>query len=178
MRRTIKAILIICVMSSCGATMKEPQKTLPPLVISPVSTIAPTTAPPLEAHEALQADIADVTTTTGAPLVSDPQDFIDQARATWGNCGEWRDTIIAVGGREEDWPTWSRILHIESRCIPTASNGACVGLTQIYFKVHEAWLSEFSFDKEDLLDPIKNLTFAVALQKSSGWSPWAYLNMP
>lgn len=177
MRRITKAIFIICIMSSCGTTAKEATETLPTLQLAPV-----TTQPILNAHEALQEDLATTTTTstttTEAPLVSDPLDFIDESRAMYGQCGEWHDTIIAVGGREEDWPTWSRVLWTESRCIPTASNGACVGLTQIYFEVHKAWLSEFGFGKEDLLDPVKNLTFAVALQKSSGWSPWAYLNMP
>jgi hypothetical protein len=118
-------------------------------------------------------------------LVSDPLDFIDESRAMHGKCGEWYDTLIAVGGRAEDWPIWSRVLWTESRCLPApnktreASAAAdCIGLTQIFFRVHQAWLSEFGFGREDLLDPVKNLTFAVALQKSSGWSPWAYLNMP
>jgi len=179
MRQITKAITIICVMSSCGSTMKVSTETLPPLQLAPA-----TTQPTLNAHEALQADLADITTTTTttteAPLVSDPLDFIDESRAMYGDCGEWHDTVIAVGGREEDWPTWSRVIHTESRCIPApgSAQADCIGLTQIFFRVHEAWLSEFGFGREDLLDPVKNLTFAVALQKSSGWSPWAYLNMP
>jgi len=159
--------------------MKVSTETLPPLQLAPA-----TTQPTLNAHEALQADLADLTTTTTttteAPLVSDPFDFIDESRAMYGDCGEWHDTIIAVGGREEDWATWSRVIHTESRCIPApgSAQADCIGLTQIFFKVHEAWLAEFGFGREDLLDPVKNLTFAVALQKSSGWSPWAYLNKP
>ena len=168
-------------MSSCGSTMKVSTETLPVLQLAPVTSQAP-----LNAHEALQADLATTTTTTTeAPLVSDPLDYIDESRAMYGNCGEWYETLIAVGGRAEDWPTWSRVLWTESRCLPApnktreASAAAdCIGLTQIFFRVHEAWLSEFGFGREDLLDPVKNLTFAVALQKSSGWSPWAYLNMP
>lgn len=179
MRRITKAILIICVMSSCGTTAKEATETLPTLQLAPV-----TTQPILNAHEALQADLATTTTTstttTEAPLVSDPFDFIDESRAMYGQCGEWHDTIIAVGGHEEDWPIWSRVLWTESHCLPAPgpATSDCIGLTQIFFRVHEAWLSEFGFGREDLLDPVKNLTFAVALQKSSGWSPWAYLNMP
>ena len=181
MRQITKAILIICVMSSCGSTIKVSTETLPVLQLAPVTT-QPVI---LNAHEALQADLATTTTTTEAPLVSDPLDFIDESRAMYGNCGEWYDTLIAVGGRAEDWPIWSRVIWIESRCLPApgktleASAAAdCIGLTQIFFRVHQAWLSEFGFGREDLLDPVKNLTFAVALQKSSGWSPWAYLNMP
>ena len=181
MRQITKAITIICVMSSCGSTMKVSTETLPVLQLAPVTSQAP-----LNAHEALQADLATTTTTTTeAPLVSDPLDYIDESRAMYGKCGEWYDTLIAVGGRAEDWPTWSRVIHTESRCLPApnktreASAAAdCIGLTQIFFRVHQAWLSEFGFSREDLLDPVKNLTFAVALQKSSGWSPWAYLNMP
>lgn len=179
MRRITKAILIICVMSSCGTTAKEATETLPTLQLAPV-----TTQPILNAHEALQADLAttttSTTTTTEAPLVSDPLDYIDESRAMYGKCGEWYETLIAVGGRAEDWPTWSRVLWTESRCLPAPgpATSDCIGLTQIFFRVHEAWLSEFGFGREDLLDPVKNLTFAVALQKSSGWSPWAYLNMP
>lgn len=176
MRQITKAIAIICVMSSCGTTAKEATPTLPTLRLAPVST-QPVI---LNAHEALQEDLA--TTTTGAPLVSDPLDFIDESRAMYGKCGEWYETLIVVGGRAEDWPTWSRVLWTESRCIPAPgknpSTADCIGLTQIFFRVHEAWLTEFGFGREDLLDPVKNLTFAVALQKSSGWSPWAYLNMP
>lgn len=166
-------------MSSCGTTAKEATETLPTLQLAPV-----TTQPILNAHEALQADLAttttSTTTTTEAPLVSDPLDYIDESRAMYGKCGEWYETLIAVGGRAEDWPTWSRVLWTESRCLPAPgpATSDCIGLTQIFFRVHEAWLSEFGFGREDLLDPVKNLTFAVALQKSSGWSPWAYLNMP
>jgi hypothetical protein len=181
MRQITKAILIVCVMSSCGSTMKVSTETLPVLQLAPVVSQAP-----LNAHEALQADLADATTTTTeVPLVSDPLDYIDESRAMYGKCGEWYETLIAVGGRAEDWPIWSRVLWTESRCLPApnktreASAAAdCIGLTQIFFRVHQAWLSEFGFGREDLLDPVKNLTFAVALQKSSGWSPWAYLNMP
>ena len=175
MRQITKAILIVCVMSSCGLTMKVSTETLPVLHLAPVTT-EPVI---LNAHDALQEDLA-TTTTTEAPLVSDPLDFIDESRAMYGKCGEWHDTIIAVGGRAEDWPIWSRVLWTESRCLPAPgpATSDCIGLTQIFFRVHEAWLSEFGFGREDLLDPVKNLTFAVALQKSSGWSPWAYLNMP
>jgi hypothetical protein len=179
MRQITKAILIVCVMSSCGTTMKEATETLPTLQLAPVTT-QPVI---LNAHEALQADLATTTTTTTTtevPLVSDPLDYIDESRAMYGQCGEWHDTVIAVGGREEDWPTWSRVIFTESRCLPQPGSASadCIGLTQIFFRVHEAWLAEFGFGREDLLDPVKNLTFAVALQKSSGWSPWAYLNMP
>lgn len=177
MRQITKAITIICVMSSCGSTMKIPNETIQ---LAPVTTQAVI----LNAHEALQEDLA-TTTTTEVPLVSDPLDYIDESRAMYGKCGEWYDTLIAVGGRAEDWPIWSRVLWTESRCLPApnktreASAAAdCIGLTQIFFRVHQAWLSDFGFSREDLLDPVKNLTFAVALQKSSGWSPWAYLNMP
>jgi len=159
--------------------MKVSTETLPVLQLAPVTT-QPVI---LNAHEALQEDLATTTTTTTeAPLVSDPLDYIDESRAMYGKCGEWYDTLIAVGGRAEDWPIWSRVLWTESRCIPAPGKNPatsdCIGLTQIFFRVHEAWLSEFGFSREDLLDPVKNLTFAVALQKSSGWSPWAYLNMP
>ena len=94
-------------MSSCGTTAKEATETLPTLQLAPV-----TTQPILNAHEALQADLAttttSTTTTTEAPLVSDPLDYIDESRAMYGKCGEWYETLIAVGGRAEDWPTWSR----------------------------------------------------------------------
>ena len=160
--------------------MKVSTETLPVLQLAPVTT-QPVI---LNAHEALQEDLA-TTTTTETPLVSDPLDYIDESRAMYGKCGEWYDTLIAVGGRAEDWPTWSRVIHTESRCLPApnktreaSATADCIGLTQIFFRVHQAWLSDFGFSREDLLDPVKNLTFAVALQKSSGWSPWAYLNMP
>ena len=79
-------------MSSCGTTMKVSTETLPVLQLAPVTT-QPVI---LNAHEALQEDLA-TTTTTEAPLVSDPLDYIDESRAMYGNCGEWYETLIAVG---------------------------------------------------------------------------------
>ena len=86
MRQTTKAILAICVMSSCGSTMKVSTETLPPLQLAPATT-QPVI---LNAHEALQADLADLTTTTTtttteAPLVSYPLDYIDESRAMYGD---------------------------------------------------------------------------------------------
>ena len=65
--------------------MKVSTETLPVLQLAPVTT-QPVI---LNAHEALQTDLATTTTTTEAPLVSDPLDYIDESRAMYGNCGEW-----------------------------------------------------------------------------------------
>lgn len=155
----------------------------------PPTTTTTTTQAPLET-----TTTSTTTTTTAAPetttttLSPEVIGFLEEAAARQAEvdmmaiahpqCAEWLPTLLEVGGRLEDWPTWSRVIWTESRCVPTADNGACVGLTQIYYEVHKVWLSEMGIDRQGLKDPVNNLRFAVALQASSGWSPWAYLRMP
>jgi len=105
------------------------------------------------------------------------QEAVDNMAVIYPMCAEWLPLLLQVGGKLEDWPTWSRVLGVETgrTCNPKADNGACVGLTQIYYEVHKKWLNDLGYTRDDLYDPEVNLRFAVMLQASSGWSPWAYL---
>lgn len=111
-------------------------------------------------------------------MIAVVEDLVATQATIYPRCAEYLPLLLEVGGRLEDWPIWSRVLWTESRCQPEADNGACVGLTQIYYEVHKKWLGDMGIDRAGLLDPRNNLRFAVALQASSGWSPWAYLNLP
>jgi ABC-type transport system substrate-binding protein len=169
LRRTI-IIMSMLAMSSCGVTA-APATTFAPLPLQPPSTPATTTT-------TTTTTTTVAPTTTIDPLVIAYQEAVTNAAVIYPRCAEWLPLLLEVGGQLEDWPVWSRVIWTESRCQPTADNGACVGLTQIYYDVHHKWLGDMGIDRNGLLEPAKNLRFAVALQASSGWSPWAYLNMP
>jgi hypothetical protein len=96
----------------------------------------------------------------------------DEARFTWGQCGEWHDLAISVGWPEEEWPTLNKIIWRESRCTMDAWNGHDAGLTQVN-QIHKKWLAEMGWTHpNDMFDPEKNLTFALRLWETSGWKPW------
>jgi hypothetical protein len=96
----------------------------------------------------------------------------DEARFTWGPCGEWHDLAISVGWPEEEWPTLSKVIWRESRCTIDAWNGHDAGLTQVN-QIHKKWLAEMGWNHpNDMFDPEKNLTFAFRLWSGSGWKPW------
>lgn len=97
---------------------------------------------------------------------------IDEARFTWGPCGEWHDLAISIGWPEEEWPTLSKVIWRESRCTIDAWNGHDAGLTQVN-QIHKKWLAEMGWNHpNDMFDPEKNLTFAFRLWSGSGWKPW------
>lgn len=54
-------------------------------------------------------------------------------------------------------------------------NGCCIGLFQIYWSVHRAWLQNSGIgDPSELLDPRVNAEAALALYRRNGnsWRPW------
>lgn len=55
------------------------------------------------------------------------------------------------------------IAYYESRFIPDVKNENCWGLMQINVKVHEDRIERLGFEKEELLDPYKNLIVAADL---------------
>lgn len=67
-----------------------------------------------------------------------------------------------------------QIAHRESRLDPTARNACCLGLFQIYYRVHRAWLADLGINgPDDLLDARANTTAAYALYQRNGWAPWS-----
>jgi hypothetical protein len=185
-RLTASAVLTLLVISSCGTGANTSSETSPSfqtvVITQPTTTtISTTTQPALNAHEALQEDLAETTstTTTETPLVSDPLDYIDEQRMLHGKCGEWHDLALEVGWLEEHWPMLSRILFRESRCTSDAWNGADAGLSQIN-QIHSKWLTDFGLEHpDDMFDPRNNLWFAYTLYSSReangqcGWKPWS-----
>lgn len=119
---------------------------------------------------------------------------IDEARAVYGKCGEWRELALAVGWPAEEWPTLSYVLHRESRCNIGSHNktdpmSGSRGLMQIngYWckksKWSEAgWLQDRGILStcDDLYDPEVNLRAGLAIwqygedKHGCGWrGPWA-----
>ena len=119
------------------------------------------------------------TTTTEVPLQFDAGDFIDEARNTYGECGEWYETAISVGWQPDEWDRLSAIMFRESRCQPDACSKSTsglkcrdAGLLQVN-QIHTKYLNDLGYDFPDsMLDPTLNLAFARRLYEGSGWSPW------
>ena len=98
--------------------------------------------------------------------------YVEAQTATWGACGQWHDIALLIGWPAEEWPTLSRVLYRESRCIPSAWNGHDAGLTQVN-QIHREWISQMGLTFPDsMFNPVENLRFALSLWNSSGWRPW------
>lgn len=170
-----RAIPIISVLFLLACSQPEAQQTtLPLLPVTPVVVI-PTTV-------ALQATTTtSTTTTTEVPLVSDVNDYIDEARALYGRCGEWYETALAAGwDLPTYWPDLSRIMHVESRCTPTAFSGSDAGLTQLN-RVHTGGMATLGYTwPDDAYTPFINLRYAWVLYRDAcindnGQRPWSYI---
>jgi hypothetical protein len=177
-----RAIPIISVLFLLACSQPEAQQTtLPLLPVTPVVVI-PTTV-------ALQATTTtSTTTTTEVPLVSDVNDYIDEARALYGRCGEWYETALAAGWELPTyWPDLSRIMYRESRCTPDACSKSTsglpcrdAGLTQIN-QVHRAGMASLGYTwPDDAFIPEINLRYAWVLYRdacinNNGQRPWSYI---
>lgn len=108
------------------------------------------------------------------------------------HCPEYATNVVRAGFSRE-LPTALRVMHKESRCIPTVFNGSdpnggSIGLFQInmfwckpsrYFK--DGWLQSQGIvaDCDDLYQPWTNMVAAKAIYDYSvehnggnGWQPW------
>ena len=67
-----------------------------------------------------------------------------------------------------------RIARRESGLKPAAKNSCCYGLFQLYFTVHQKWLSGVGVTSSgQLLDPLVNANAALTLyNRAGGWGPW------
>ena len=168
MKRVIGILLILC---SC-AVSAEPKPDLTPLRAAP-ATIGLTGIPPT-----LPTTTSLAPSTTQAP-VPEPlnisvEELVANARANYGVCGEWHDLALSVGWPALEWPRLAYVLYRESRCTPSAWNGADAGLSQIN-RIHKEWLSQMGWSyPDDMFDPKNNLTFAYRLWTTSGWKPWGF----
>lgn len=168
MKRVIPIVLFLSACGSPAAVTSIGSPATPLSVPATTTTVVTTTISTVPA----------TTTTTIDPWRIAYDEAITNMATVYPMCAQYLPILLNVGGRLEDWPIWSRIMGVETgrTCDPTADNGACVGLTQIYWDVHKDWLTDLGYTRDDLYHPAVNLRFAVMLQKSSGWSPWAYLN--
>jgi len=165
----MKRLLPLLLLAGCATNTAEPVELTPlpsaapqstVVITSPVSTtttLSPEAVVYLEALAAWQAQI-DVMT------LQHPR------------CAEWLPLLLEVGGKIEDWPIWSRVLWVESRCIDGLEGNGSIGLAQIQWSVHKEWALQMGITRDMMLTARPNLTFAVRLQQASGWSPWRYLN--
>ena len=127
----------------------------------------------------VQATTTTTTTTTEVPLQFDASDFIDEARNTHGECGEWYETAMSVGWQPDEWDRLSAIMFRESRCQPDACSKSTsglkcrdAGLLQVN-QIHTKYLNDLGYNFPDsMLDPTLNLAFARRLYEGSGWKPW------
>ena len=102
-------------------------------------------------------------------------------------CPEWWVVAIGAGWPEDravlevlDWIIWA-----ESRCQPDAIGDGSYGLTQIQWSVHDDWIVELGFERDELLEPATNLALAYQLYRTvdqdsayrCGFSPW-YMSQP
>lgn len=104
-----------------------------------------------------------------------------------GFCVEYIDEAMAAGWPSHDLPRLMRIMHRESRCIPTACSvpdrpdqRRCRdwGLMQINDYSWKGTVRRMGFKMNDMHDPLVNLIFARYLfeiaedSSGCGWSPW------
>lgn len=158
----MKRLLPLLLLVGCGSAAIPELPPLPPITVSiaPVETIAPVTT--------TTTTVPPTTTTTIDPIV-------ETMGIMYPRCAEWLPLLLEVGGNIDDWPTWSIVLWTESRCIDGLDNNGSVGLAQTQWNVHKDWALQMGIDRDMMKIARYNLTFAVALQQSSGWRPWAYL---
>jgi len=135
-----------------------PPATSAPTAAAPATTAVPTTAP---------ATTAAPTTTTPVRLPTAPSRAEAEAiiREVWP--AELADEAVRIAIRESN--LWAN-----------AQNWCCVGLFQIYWEVHDAWLGSVGVtERVQLFDARTNVVAAYALYQRAeaaygdGWSPWA-----
>jgi hypothetical protein len=87
-----------------------------------------------------------------------------------GQCPQWYGTAIGVGFDDSEWPTVDRIMYAESRCDPSAYNGAS-GVTGL-MQIMQFWAEDCGGIPSDLYDPWFNLACALHVRNVQGWGAW------
>lgn len=147
---------------------------------APAVIESPTPVPTQSREPLLNRQLPPTTTTTTTIPLS-PEQIIENARAEYGQCGEFYETAIAVGWPAEEWPQLSKIMYRESRCLPEAcsesdSGRVCRdwGLMQINEYSWRRTILSQGYEMKDMWNPQHNLSFALWLWHSYGWTPWKY----
>lgn len=115
----------------------------------------------LDSLDLMPTALASATATATAERKSPPSPAADPEqiiRAAWPD--ELEDRAVAIAFRE-------------SRLVPTARNACCLGLFQIHWAAHRAWLAGIGITAAgELLDAATNAAAAYALYQLDGWQPW------
>ena len=135
--------------------------TTPPST-TPSTTNPPTTTPSTTAPRASTPPTTvrpPTTTPAPAPSSASPAQIEQIIRDVWPD--DLEDHALEIAYRESNY-------------VPTAKNYCCYGLFQIYWSVHQSWLSGLGITSDQqLYDPATNARAAYALyQRSGGWGPW------
>ncbi len=152
-----------------GASMPPP----PPPTTAAATTAAPTTAAPTTAAPTTAAP-STAAPTTAAPTTAAPTTQAPDPPPSYTS-GQVQQIIRDVFPDHLE----ERALMIadrESNFVPTAKNYCCYGLFQIYWSVHQGWLSELGITSDQqLFDAETNARAALALyRRSGGWGPWGF----
>ena len=152
-------------------------------------SVTTTTAPAVQettttlgAHEALQEDLAETTTSVADTTTTVPV-IVNAALDT--PCYEWLGLAVAQGwtNTPEVLEKLGRIIFRESRCIPQiVSKTSDHGLSQINEPVHRDYVESVFGEPFEvaMADPAKNLAFAWRLYSGReesgrcGWDPWSF----
>jgi LysM repeat protein len=133
------------------------------LPASAATPTAPAPAPATTVKPAQKSAAPKPATTTTAPYVA-PRSY-SKAEVAQIIRDVWPDDL-------EDEAI--RIATRESNLVPTAKNYCCYGLFQVYFSVHQRWLTQMGVTNgNQLFDPRTNALAALVLWNRSGsWAPW------
>ena len=171
------ATLTVIVGALAGNSPDQPE----PTTIPPTTTPAETTTT-LGAHEALQDDLADMTTTVPETTTTVPV-IVNAALDT--PCYEWLGLAVANGwtNTPEVLEKLGRIIWRESRCTPQIGSATSDhGLAQVNAAAHRDYVESLYNEpfESAMADPAKNLAFAWRLYSEReasgrcGWQPWSF----
>jgi Lysozyme like domain len=98
----------------------------------------------------------------------------NQANARWvpdTACSQWAQTALDAGFTKDEWyEPVARIMYAESRCDPSAYNGAS-GVTGL-MQIMQFWADDCGGWPSKLYEPWFNLHCAVHVRNVQGWDAW------
>lgn len=179
------AIASVIMAYSCSTPERNATTSIPVVAEQIIDPATTTTAPPPTTHapEFIEED---------KHIQVEPMS-VEEARAIYGKCGEWRELALMIGWPAEEWPTLSHVLYRESRCNVGSHNktdpmSGSRGLLQIngYWcrpsRYSQAgWLQDRDILStcDDLYNPEVNLRAGLAIwlygeeKHGCGWrGPW------
>lgn len=191
------AIASVIMAYSCSTPERKEEVQIAPVpveVLEPTTTTTKPPAPTTTLPDLSGVDFVQLQLAIDEENRINRQIEIDEARAQYGKCGEWRELALQIGWPEEEWWTMSHVLYRESRCSTISHYKAdpmsgSRGLMQIngYWCRPNKWSSKGWLQDQgilntcdDLFDPEINLRAGLAIwlygenKHGCGWrGPWA-----